>query len=134
MVLTIDAELENVMAEALQDTITTIHSKQEKLMNARWRERNAEILKEYAEQGKSISLAETGAMVAMDPYTGKVLGMVSLPSYDLSIFNDGQVDMARWTETLEGNDPLYNRAISTKDAPGSIFKMTTALGALAEER
>ena len=132
VVLTIDAELENVMAEALQDTITTIHSKQEKLMNARWRERNAEILKEYAEQGKSISLAETGAMVAMDPYTGKVLGMVSLPSYDLSIFNDGQVDMARWTETLEGNDPLYNRAISTKDAPGSIFKMATALGALAE--
>ena len=133
VVLTIDVDLEQVMSQALADTIQTIREEQEFTMNREhWQRAKEEILKQYEENNWTISLAESGAMVAMDPYSGRVLGMVSYPDYDLSIFNDGKVDNSLWSEAMKGNDPLYNRAISTKDAPGSIFKLCTALGALSE--
>ena len=133
VVLTIDVDLQNVMAKALDKTIKSINARQkDTVSSARWKRHNEEELKEYRKNDWSISYAETGAMVAMDPYTGKVLGMVSLPDYDLSVFDGGQVDLGTWNEILEGNNPLLNRAIGTKDAPGSIFKMVTALGALSE--
>ena len=133
VVLTIDVDLENAMSAALESTINDIREQQEKTMRREhWQRENEDILKQYRENDWTISLAESGAMVAMDPYTGRVLGMISYPDYDLSIFNDGKVDESLWSEAMEGNDPLYNRAISTKDAPGSIFKLCTALGALSE--
>ena len=133
VVLTIDVDLEDVMSAALKSTIEEIRQQQEKTMRREhWKRENEDILKQYKENDWPISLAESGAMVAMDPYSGRVLGMISYPDYDLSIFNDGKVDDSLWSEAMEGNDPLYNRAISTKDAPGSIFKLCTALGALSE--
>ncbi len=133
VVLTIDVDLEDVMSAALKSTIEDIRQQQEKTMRRdHWKRENEDILKQYKENDWTISLAESGAMVAMDPYTGRVLGMISYPDYDLSIFNDGKVDESLWSEAMEGNDPLYNRAISTKDAPGSIFKLCTALGSLSE--
>lgn len=134
VVLTIDVELQKVMASALQDTIETIHDEQEVLIaRSSWQRSNADVLAEYEENDTEISLAETGAMVAMDPNTGRVLGMVSLPEYNLSMFNGGEVNNAMWNEVLTANNPLYNRAISTRDTPGSIFKLCTALAGLAEE-
>ena len=133
VVLTIDVGLEKVMTEALSETIDDIHAAQEKEMAREyWQDKYEDILKKYEENDWEISLAESGAMVAMDPYTGKVLGMVSFPDYDLSMFNGGQVNNAMWNALLDANDPLYNRAISTKDAPGSIFKLCTALAGLSE--
>lgn len=133
VVLTIDVDLQEYMASRLESAIKDIHAIQEDSLRwGHWLRENEDILKEYAEQGREIKLAETGAMVAMDPYTGRVLGMVSVPSYDLSMFNDGKVDPTLWDAVLEGNNPLLNRAIGTKDAPGSIFKMCTALGGLSE--
>ena len=133
VVLTIDVDLQEYMAEKLESAIKDIHAIQEDSLRwSHWLRVNDDILKQYAEEGREIKLAETGAMVAMDPYTGRVLGMVSVPSYDLSMFNDGKVDPTLWDAVLEGNNPLLNRAIGTKDAPGSIFKMCTSLGGLAE--
>ena len=133
VVLTIDVGLEKVMTEALKETIDDIHAAQEKEMAREyWQDKYADVLKKYEENDWEISLAESGAMVAMDPHTGKVLGMVSFPDYDLSMFNGGQVNNAMWNALLDANDPLYNRAISTKDAPGSIFKLCTALAGLSE--
>ena len=133
VVLTIDVDLQNYMAGRLQNAIKTIHAIQEDSLRwGHWLRENEDILKEYAEEGREIKLAETGAMVAMDPYTGRVLGMVSEPSYDLSMFNDGRVDPSLWDAVLTGNNPLLNRAIGTKDAPGSIFKMCTSLAGLSE--
>lgn len=133
IVLTIDSGLQNVMREALINTIDSIHATQETQMAREyWQDNNEEILAKYEENDWEISLAESGAMVAMDPYTGKVLGMVSYPDYNLSMFNGGQVNNAMWNELLDANDPLYNRAISTRDAPGSIFKPCTALAGLSE--
>ncbi len=133
VVLTIDVDLQNVMREALVDNIEYIRTQQENLVSTeRWQRRKAEILEEYAAEGKEISYANSGALVAMDPHTGRILGMVSYPDYDLSLFNGGSISLSDWNTIREGNDPLYNRAISTKDSPGSIFKLVTALAALAE--
>ena len=133
VVLTIDVDLQNYMAEKLSAAIADIRTEQEEsLHREHWRRNNEDVLKEYAKEGREIKLAETGAMVAMDPYTGRVLGAVSIPQYDLSMFNDGKVDPTLWNEVLEGENPLLNRAIGTKDAPGSIFKLCTALGGLSE--
>ncbi len=133
VVLTIDVDLEKVMTDALVDTIEEIHDSQVEQMNRTyWQNLNADILQKYEENDWDIDLAESGAMVCMDPQTGKVLGMVSYPDYDLSMFNGGQVNNAMWNKLLDANDPLYNRAISTRDVPGSIFKLVTALAGLAE--
>lgn len=133
VVLTIDVDLEKVMREALIDTIAEIREAQEtQIRREYWQDVNEDVLKKYEENDWKIDLAESGAMVCMDPHSGKVLGMVSYPDYDLSMFNGGKVNSAMWNELLEENDPLYNRAISTRDSPGSIFKLVTALGGLAE--
>lgn len=133
VVLTIDVDLQNYMAQKLKATIDDIRVEQnESLHRGHWLRENEEVLEEYEEEGREIKLAQTGAMVAMDPYTGRVLGMVSIPQYNLSMFNDGKVDPTLWNQVLEGENPLLNRAIGTKDAPGSIFKLCTALGGLSE--
>ena len=133
VVLTINTDLQKVMAEALESTISDIRAKQLKTMSdERWQRRNADILAEYESKDREISLASSGAIVAMDPNTGRVLGMVSYPDFDLSYFDGGSISMSNWQKVTSGNDPLYNRAISTKDSPGSIFKMVTALAGLSE--
>lgn len=64
-----------------------------------------------------------GAIVAMEPSTGKILAMVSYPNYDPNnIAND-------W-KTLnkdEKNAPLLNRASTGLYTPGSVFKVVTSL-------
>ncbi|MFE2091915.1 peptidoglycan D,D-transpeptidase FtsI family protein [Streptomyces sp. NPDC059460] len=73
---------------------------------------------------------DKGAAVAIDPATGKILGMVSTPSYDpskISGTNDGDV----WKKLLSDPDkPLVNRALRQPLAPGSTFKLVVASAAL----
>jgi peptidoglycan glycosyltransferase len=74
-----------------------------------------------------------GAVVALEPSTGKVLAMVSSPSYDpnrLAGHDFAEVNKAH--AALLGNDlsPLNNRAIETVLPPGSTFKLVTAAAAL----
>jgi penicillin-binding protein 2 len=79
-----------------------------------------------------VQTAQTGAMIAIDPHTGKVLALASYPGFDLSMFSEG-VDPAVWNELVsDARNPLYNRVVSTRDTPGSIFKLVTALGSLME--
>ncbi|MEE1200703.1 MAG: penicillin-binding transpeptidase domain-containing protein [Christensenellales bacterium] len=133
VVLTIDTDLQKVMADALADNIEQIRAKQEEtIKTGHWQRRNASTLALYEKNDWEISLANSGAIVAMDPHSGKILGMVSYPDYDLSFFNGGTISSGDWATIGEGNDPLFNRAISTRDAPGSVFKLCTALAGLAE--
>jgi len=133
VMLTIDTDLQKVMAEALAENIAEIRALQEKTITTeRWRRNNADVLAQYAENDTSISLANSGALVAMDPNSGRVYGLVSLPDFPLNYFDGGSISNSDWEKIREGNDPLYNRAISTKDSPGSIFKLCTALAGLAE--
>lgn len=132
LILTIDLDLQRVMDEALEKQIETLYNEEITVMSDRWRRNNADTLAEYEEQGREIQLAETGAMVALDPNTGEVLAMSSYPNFDLSLFSGG-IASADWNDIVSAdNNPLYNRAVSARDTPGSIFKMVTALGALME--
>ncbi|MGH7765493.1 MAG: penicillin-binding protein 2, partial [Candidatus Dormibacteraceae bacterium] len=73
-----------------------------------------------------------GASVVIDPRTGEVLAMVSLPGYDTNLFTHG-ISQADYTRLLDNPDrPLLNRAIAGQYAPGSTFKMVTATAGLQE--
>ncbi|MFI1969042.1 penicillin-binding protein [Streptomyces cinnamoneus] len=73
-----------------------------------------------------------GAVVAIEPATGKILAMASTPSYDPSVFagSSGE-DKKAWT-ALEGDKdkPMANRALKERFPPGSTFKILTAAAAL----
>lgn len=63
-----------------------------------------------------------GAVIVLEPATGKILGMVSKPDYDPNTVKEN------WdTINGEGSSVLYNRATQGQYAPGSVFKIFTAL-------
>ncbi len=73
-----------------------------------------------------------GASVVIDPRTGEVLALVSLPGYDTNLFTHG-ISHADYSRLINDPDrPLLNRAIAGQYAPGSTFKMVTATAGLQE--
>ena len=73
-----------------------------------------------------------GASVVIDPRTGEVLALVSLPGYDTNLFTHG-ISQADYDRLIQNPDrPLLNRAIAGQYAPGSTFKMVTATAGLQE--
>ena len=84
-------------------------------------------LQEYAAQRLG---DESAAAVVMDIYTGEVLVMASTPSYDPNSFNRG-LTSDEWKElSTNPRSPLQNKALSGTFAPGSTFKMITAMAAM----
>jgi peptidoglycan glycosyltransferase len=76
----------------------------------------------------------TGSVVALEPSTGKVLAMVSSPTYDPNLLASHRFSsVQRAYERLNGatNRPLVNRAIQEIYPPGSTFKLVTAAAALS---
>ena len=75
----------------------------------------------------------TGAVVALDPSTGAILGMASTPSYDptrLSSHDPADI-RAYWDElNAQELDPRLNRAIGDNYPPGSLFKVIVSAAAL----
>jgi penicillin-binding protein 2 len=73
-----------------------------------------------------------GSAVALDPRTGEILAMTSLPAYDPNEFTTG-IDPMLWTALANDPEtPLMNRVIQGQYAPGSTFKIITATAALEE--
>ncbi|MBK8091478.1 MAG: hypothetical protein IPK32_05670 [Verrucomicrobiaceae bacterium] len=71
-----------------------------------------------------------GAAVVLDPRTGEILAMVSLPNYDPNDFIPG-ISHSDWEIINEDKDnPLLNRGVS-RFAPGSIYKPFTGLAGIA---
>ena len=71
-----------------------------------------------------------GAIIVLDPRTGEVLALASFPTYDPNKFIT-RFSPQEWMELINREDhPLENRAIRGLYSPGSLFKLTTALGAL----
>ncbi len=64
----------------------------------------------------------TGAVIAIDPRSGEVLAMVSVPTYDPGAITSELV--------ADGSSPLLNRATQGLYPPGSTFKTVTAISAL----
>ncbi|MEU6790696.1 penicillin-binding protein 2 [Nonomuraea wenchangensis] len=77
-----------------------------------------------------------GAVIAIEPKTGAILAMVSLPTYDpteLSGTDKGKV-FSRYDELAKAKDqPLLNRAIGQTYPPGSTFKVVTMAAYLEDD-
>jgi penicillin-binding protein 2 len=74
-----------------------------------------------------------GVVIAMNPQTGEILAMVSMPTYENNRF--ARFIPQDYYLQLEEDDrgkPLINHAIAGEFPPGSTFKMVTAIGALNE--
>ena len=72
----------------------------------------------------------SGSVVMTDVSTGEVLALVSYPSYDNNRITTDSTYLAQLNE--DQSQPLYSRATMTKIAPGSIYKIITALAGMKE--
>jgi len=76
---------------------------------------------------------ESGAVVAMEPSTGAVLAMASLPGFDPNLFVDG-IKPADYRALLRSSArPLFNRALHGQYPPGSTIKPLLGLAAAQEK-
>ncbi|WP_227997825.1 peptidoglycan D,D-transpeptidase FtsI family protein [Nocardia australiensis] len=76
----------------------------------------------------------TGSVVAIEPSTGKILTMVSTPSYDPNLLSghDGASGTKEWEMlSTDPRQPMLNRAVSQTYPPGSTFKVVVTAAALA---
>ncbi|MBE7551920.1 MAG: penicillin-binding protein 2 [Anaerolineales bacterium] len=91
-------------------------------------EATAQALQEQMDEVNS----NQGVAIALNPQTGEILAMVSLPSYDNNSFARGIT--ARELSLLSEDPwtPLVNHAIAGLYPPGSTFKIIPAAGALQE--
>lgn len=106
VILTIDANLQAATEKALANNI-----------------------KKIARGGFSKrSDAKAGAAVVMNVKTGEILAMASYPDYEPELFVNG-ISQKKLDEYNKG-DNIFNRAISGVYAPGSTFKMITAIAGL----
>ena len=78
---------------------------------------------------KALRVVGRGAAVVLDPNSGEILAMASVPSFDPNQFVPS-ISKADWEKLAKDQtDPLMNRAINAY-APGSTFKLCTALAGL----
>lgn len=106
VILTIDANLQSVAEESLAYNIEKV--------------RNGGFAETWDAKG--------GSLAVVNVKTGEVLALASYPDYEPSLFYNG-ITQAKYDEYLSQN-ALYNRAIQGSYAPGSIFKMVTAVAGL----
>ncbi|MET9352410.1 penicillin-binding transpeptidase domain-containing protein [Streptomyces sp. NPDC006617] len=73
-----------------------------------------------------------GAVAAIEPATGRVLALVSTPSYDPQLLSGNSTAATRTWNRLNADpdQPMLNRAVSRTYPPGSTFKVVTAAAAL----
>lgn len=120
--LTIDLELQNAVAKALEEQISKAATAKQKKNE----ERKAKGLSAW-------KIPNAGAVVALDPRSGEVLAMVSYPYYDNSLFITG-LSSLKWAEYMdpEKGKAFVNRCTSEVYPPGSTFKSFLATAALQE--
>ena len=122
--LTIDTRLQKVALDALKEYIE-------------------EAAKDPEAKAKGYKTASGGAVVMLDVKTGEILTMVSYPNFDpmdfvLTMEGDAQaheqvnyyLGLGDYSAITEEDKPLFNRAIQAYYAPGSTFKMVTAVAGL----
>ncbi|QEU91845.1 peptidoglycan D,D-transpeptidase FtsI family protein [Streptomyces kanamyceticus] len=90
-------------------------------------------IKSAAQQAAYAGLGgKKGAVAAIEPSTGKILALVSTPSYDPERLSGTSKSVAdSWAElNSSAAKPMLNRAIRQTYPPGSTFKVVTAAAAL----
>lgn len=86
-------------------------------------------LQQYAE---SLMVGKRGAVVAIEPKTGEILCMVSMPSYDPTLLVGRQRGKNYQALVKDESWPLFDRALMGAYPPGSTFKPTQGLIFLQE--
>lgn len=108
VVLTIDSNLQQATEKALENCINKI--------------RSGGFSQTYDARG--------GAAVVMNVNTGEVLASASYPNYEPEWFVGG-ISTERWNAIRDDKShPMLNKAIQSAYAPGSVFKMVTAIAGL----
>jgi penicillin-binding protein 2 len=75
-----------------------------------------------------------GVVIVMNPQTGEILAMVSLPTYDNNAFAHG-ISTKDYAALLANPDkPLLNHAVAAHYPPGSTYKLVAGTGALADKK
>src|SRR5574341_629987 len=106
--MTIDLDLQRAAQQALIERINILNAKQQRLQS------------------------QSGVVIAMDPRNGKVLALVSYPSFDNTRFARA-IDVDYYFQVEDDPLlPLVNHAIASLYPPGSVWKMITAMGAVNE--
>ena len=106
VVLTLDSQLQKITEDTLARGIANIQNT------------------------KDAKDASEGAAVVLNVQTGEVLAMASYPNYNPALFTNGISSEDYQKYINDKRHPFINKAISDKSAPGSIFKMVTAISAL----
>ncbi len=94
-----------------------------------------EKIKTELEEILKVIASKRAVVVALDPKTGGVISLVSLPSFDNNLFQKG-ADSEKLQELLEDPfelEPLFNRAVSGRYVTGSIVKPLIASAVLEEK-
>ena len=108
VVLTIDANLQSTAETALKNNI-------EKIRTGGFYEKRD---------------VNAGAVVVLDVKTGEVLALASYPDFEPELFING-ISQGKWDEyTKKGSSALINRTMQSAYAPGSTFKMVSAIAGL----
>ncbi|MFE3829493.1 penicillin-binding transpeptidase domain-containing protein [Streptomyces sp. NPDC059092] len=127
-------QLEGIYADVLDGTDSRLQNPLGALMGGSTRPGDVLTTVDPAVQraGYAALGSNKGAAVAIDPKTGRVLSVVSTPSYDPTEIS-GTTDGAAWRKLTGDTDkPMVNRALRQPLPPGSTFKLVVAAAALED--
>ena len=108
VMLTLDIRLQEAVEQALEEGILELRSNP-------------------PSSSGSGSQTEGGAAVVIEVDTGEILAMASYPTYSLETIHEDYNELSQDPLT-----PLFNRAIAGAYAPGSTYKLVTAIAGLEE--
>lgn len=87
-----------------------------------------QILRQYLKDYKKTK----GVVIVLNPNSGEILSLVSLPTFDSNMFSQG-ISAKDYQNLINNpNQPMFDRAISGEYPSGSTFKPIVAAGALEE--
>jgi penicillin-binding protein 2 len=113
--LTIDIDVQKLAEDSLTQGIASARTTQDK---------------SFKEGFKTLA-APAGSVVVLDATNGSVVAMASNPTYDPNTFSNGiPTPTWQWLNDPANNYPLVDRAIAGQYAPGSTFKLITAIAGL----
>jgi penicillin-binding protein 2 len=94
--------------------------------------REQQLAQEALRWGMAEAGLQRGVVIVMNPQSGEVLALVSLPTYDNNAFAKG-ISSAAYQELLGNPDkPLLNHATNAHYPPGSTYKLVAGTGGLAD--
>jgi penicillin-binding protein 2 len=94
--------------------------------------RQQQLAQQALEWGMHAAGLKRGVVIVMNPQTGEILALVTLPTYDDNEFARGISNAALRKLVDDPNKPLTNHATQAHYPPGSTYKLVTGTGGLAD--